>query len=353
MSPPDPTPAGATPGQASRGAPDVPTDRPTFWFVGVTTGASSIMSVFPAWAGHLGLGDVAMRGIDLPLRAPRAAYREVVEYIRHDPLSRGALVTTHKLDLYAACTDLFDEVDGFARTMRETSCLSRRDGRLVCHAKDPITSGLAMERFLEPGHFERTGAEAFAIGAGGSAIALTWSLTRPERGADRPSRVVVSDVSEERLDEIRRVHRELDAGVPCEYVHATDVADNDRVLGTLPPGSLVVNATGLGKDAPGSPLGPGARFPERAVAWDLNYRGELVFLDQARAQRDARSLRVEDGWIYFIHGWTRVMAEVFDVEIPTEGPGFEALSRIAAEAGRPTPGPTPGTTGGNAGASTP
>ena len=26
------------------------------------------------------------------------------------------------------------------------------------------------------------------------------------------------------------------------------------------------------------------------------------------------------------------MAEVFDVDIPTDGPGFDALSRIAAEA---------------------
>ena len=173
-------------GVAFEGAPDAPTPRPTFWFVGVTTGASSIMRVFPAWAEHLGLGDVAMRGIDLPLHAPREAYRRVVEYIKLDPSSRGALVTTHKLDLYAACEDLFDEVDGFARTMGETSCLSKRGERLVCHAKDPITSGLAMERFLSPGHFATTGAEAFAMGAGGSGIALTWYLMHPRRGHRPP-----------------------------------------------------------------------------------------------------------------------------------------------------------------------
>ena len=324
-------------GSAFAGAPDAPTRRPTFWFVGVTTGASSIMRVFPAWAKHLGFGDVTIRGIDLPLQASPEAYRRVVDYIKHDPLSRGALVTTHKLDLYAACEDLFDETDDFARTMGETSCLSKRGGRLVCHAKDPITSGLAMERFLRPGHFEGTGAETFAIGAGGSGIALTWYLMRPGRGADRPARVTVSDTSQARLDEIRRVHRELGSDVPCDYVRVADVADNDAVLERLPPGSLVVNATGLGKDAPGSPLGPAARFPERGVAWDLNYRGELVFLDRARGQAAAHSLHVEDGWTYFIFGWTRVMAEVFDVEIPTEGAGFDALSRIAAEASGSAP----------------
>ena len=68
------------------------------------------------------------------------------------------------------------------------------------------------------------------------------------------------------------------------------------------------------------------------IAWDLNYRGELVFLEQARAQRAARRLTVVDGWTYFIHGWTQVIAEVFHVAIPTSGPAFEALSRIAAEA---------------------
>ena len=106
--------------------------------------------------------------------------------------------------------------------------------------------------------------------------------------------------------------------------------DNDAVLDRLSPGALVINATGLGKDAPGSPLTGAARFPDRAIAWDLNYRGDLLFLDQARAQKAARHLQVEDGWSYFIHGWTQVIAEVFDIAIPTSGPGFDAIAGIAA-----------------------
>ena len=50
-----------------------------------------------------------------------------------------------------------------------------------------------------------------------------------------------------------------------------------------------------------------------------------------QVQRERR-LRIEDGWVYFIHGWTRVIAEVFHIEIPTSGPEFERLSEIAAEA---------------------
>jgi hypothetical protein len=45
-------------------------------------------------------------------------------------------------------------------------------------------------------------------------------------------------------------------------------------------------------------------------------------------------LHVEDGWVYFLHGWTQVITEVFHIDIPTRGPGFEEISRIAAEARR-------------------
>ena len=48
-------------------------------------------------------------------------------------------------------------------------------------------------------------------------------------------------------------------------------------------------------------------------------------------QQQRKKLQIEDGWIYFIHGWTRVIAEVFHIDIPTSGPGFDELSRIAAD----------------------
>ncbi|WP_432840051.1 shikimate dehydrogenase family protein [Dactylosporangium sp. CA-092794] len=308
-----------------------PATVPTLYFIGVTTGRSSIQTVFPLWARELGLGDARLAGVDLPLHAPREQYRRVVEFIAGDPLSLGALVTTHKIDLYQACGDLFGTVDPLARLMGETSCLSKRDGALVCHAKDPISSGLAIEAFLAPGHWAGSGAEAFLMGAGGSAIAISWYLSRPERGADRPSRIVVSNRSPERLAALRAVHERLGTDVPLEYVHTPGPGDNDAVLAGLKPGSLVVNATGLGKDAPGSPLTGAAQFPPDAVAWDLNYRGDLVFLDQARA---AGHVRVEDGWVYFLHGWTQVIAEVFGIDIPASGPRFEALDRLAAAARR-------------------
>jgi shikimate 5-dehydrogenase len=311
-----------------------PATRPTLYFIGVTTGASSIMKVFPVWADHLGRPDVVIKGMDFPLHADPAAYRAAVDFIRHDPLSLGALVTTHKLDLFGACEDMFDVIDPFAALMRETSCISKRDGKLVCHAKDPISSGLSIDGFLGPDYFARTGADVFSMGAGGSTIALTWHLMRMSRGADVPRRIVVSNRSEHRLDDIARVHAQIETKVPLDYVLAPRATDNDAVLPGLRPGSLVINATGLGKDAPGSPLSDAAIFPEGAVVWDLNYRGDLVFLDQARAQAKDRKLTIVDGWTYFIHGWTQVIAEVLDITMGTDADTLDRLTELARQAAK-------------------
>lgn len=309
----------------------VPATRPTLYFIGVTTGKSSIMKVFPAWAKHLGLEGAVIKGIDFPLHADPEAYRKAVAFIRDDRLSLGALVTTHKIDLFNACRDMFDEIDPHARLMDETSCISKREGKLVCHAKDPISSGLAMDAFLPDGYFERTGAELFSIGAGGSTIALTWHMMHARRKADRPSRIVVSNRSQHRIDEIRRIHDAMGRTVPVDYFLAPRAADNDAIVAALKAGSVVINATGLGKDAPGSPLTDAVAFPENGVVWDLNYRGELIFLDQARAQQKARNLQIEDGWVYFIHGWTQVISEVFHIDIPPSGSGFDTISKIALD----------------------
>lgn len=304
--------------------------KPTFYFIGVSTAASSIRQVFPRWAEELELGDVDFVGIDMPLHAPAEDYRQVVQFFRDDELSIGALVTTHKLDLYQAAADLFDYSDPLTVLMDEISCISKRDGQLRAHAKDPITAGFAIDAFLEPG--EWAGRSAFIMGAGGSAIAMAWHLTRPERGDDVPAEIVVSNRSQPRLGSLQEVYTQFGTDVPLSLELSPTAADNDAVLARMPEGSLIVNATGLGKDAPGSPLTDACAFPAGAYAWELNYRGDLVFLDQARAQEQERGLHVEDGWVYFIHGWTRVIAEVFDVDIPTSGPGFDALSEIARNA---------------------
>lgn len=312
----------AAPPAAARG----PTAR-RFSFIGVTTGSSAIMRVFPAWAAHLRLGDVVMSGHDLPIHAESERYRNVVAAIKSDPLDLGGLVTTHKIELYEACRDLFDYVDPYAELCGETSCLSKRDGVFRAHAKDPISSGRSLDELVPGGHWLETGGEALLFGAGGSNLAITLHLLTARPPKDRPRGLVVVNRSRGRLVSMRSVHEQLDAGVPVQYVENSDPRENDHLLAALPPGSLVVNGTGMGKDVPGSPITDLATFPQRGLVWELNYRGELDFLRQARRQEQIRGLTIEDGWRYFIHGWTVVIEEVFDIEL--SGATLDELAALA------------------------
>jgi shikimate 5-dehydrogenase len=309
-----------------------PATKPTFYFIGVTTSKSSIMKVFPRWADYLQLGDVQIRGFDFKPHDDPVAYRECVEFIKSDPLSLGALVTTHKIELLKACRDLFEYLDPHAEYMGEISCISKRNGiGLRGHAKDPITSGLAIEAYLPENHWIlHPEAKVFLMGAGGSSIAISSYFAKDSHGDNKPAEIVISNRSEPRLMSIKQIHLDNPDTVGKSYHLTPKAGDNDAVLATLPPHSLVINATGLGKDAPGSPLTDECNFPENGIVWELNYRGELIFLDQANGQQKARNLEIEDGWIYFIHGWTQVIAEVFEVDIQPKGEMIEKLSAIAA-----------------------
>src|SRR5581483_10752628 len=311
-------------GSAARRAAREDVTMRRFSFIGVTTGRSAIMRVFPAWAEHLGLGDVEMSGHDLPIHAEPERYREVVRRLKDDPLELGGLVTTHKLDLFRACRDLFDYVDPWAELCGEVSSLSKRDGGLRAHAKDPISSGRSLDEFVPPGHWAGRLGHALLFGAGGSNLAISLCLLQ---GDDRPARITVVNRSASRLESMRAVHERFGADVPIEYILNDDPRRNDLLLGALPAGSLVVNGTGMGKDSPGSPITNAGVFPDDALVWELNYRGELDFLHQAVRQEAARRLHVEDGWRYFIHGWTCVIEEVFDVEMTPQL--VDELSEIA------------------------
>ena len=61
-------------------------DTPTFYFIGVTTGQSSMTQIFPRWMADLGR-DVRLVGVDLPIHAAPERYRALVEAIKGDPLA--------------------------------------------------------------------------------------------------------------------------------------------------------------------------------------------------------------------------------------------------------------------------
>ena len=285
------------------------------------------MKIFRKWSDILGI-NCDILGVDLPLRAPAESYRRALRCIIDDPTVKGALITAHKIDLLLACRDMIDELDYYAELCDEVSCIIKRDGQVLGFAIDPLSSALALDHFVPPDHWITAERDVLCLGAGGAAIANSVCLAQADPAAGYPRRFVLSDILPERLDSIRRIHQRIDTPVHFEYHLSGSARDNDVLLRDLPPGSLVINATGLGKDQPGSPLTPAARFPQDGLVWELNYRGEREFLRQAQAQSTARNLRVEDGWMYFLHGWTEVIAEIFQLELDERT--FNELQNAAA-----------------------
>jgi len=301
--------------------------QPTIYFIGVTTQKSSIMTVFPKWAEEIGLKDTVIKGIDIPLHAPEPHYREVVSFIKNDPLSLGALVTSHKINVYNSCKDMFDYIDPYAKELNEVSCLSKNEGNFCAHAKDPISSGLALEHFVPENFWKDHGGQVLLLGAGGSSLAMAHYFAQDKWGDNVPAKVHIANRSEPRLESAKEHLVRIADRLNLTLHHGPKPEDNDALVAALPPYSLIVNATGLGKDAPGSPTTDAVCYPEHSLVWEINYRGELLFMHQATEQEREKQLHVEDGWQYFIHGWTQVVSEVFHV--PIEGKLLTKLSDIA------------------------
>lgn len=297
------------------------------YFLGVTTAKSSINHVFPSWMKVIGRPEIRLQGQDFKIHDDPLRYREMVKHIKSDPLSLGALVTTHKIDLYNAAKDLFDYLDPLAQTCGEISCISKIDGRLEGHAKDPISAGLSLEAILPDGYFGSSGAEVLCFGSGGSGVAIALHLINQPKIDNRPGRFVFINRSQWRLDHAQQMVQSTKTDIRFEYICNENPEINDQILESMPDHSLVINATGMGKDTPGSPVSWHAKFPISGVVWEFNYRGELDFFHQALAQKESHQLVVEDGWVYFLHGWIQVIAQVLHIDLDL--PLFNTLSKAA------------------------
>ena len=296
-------------------------------FFGVSTGASSSMRMFGTWTAALGVDNATIRGIDLPLGTDLSAHRAAVVRLKEDPDARGALVTSHKLAVVRAASDLIDHLTPEAQLCGEVSALYKRDGQLWGHACDPANCGTAMRHFLGTRWWQNyPEAQVLLLGGGGAAVAMLVHLLTQARS--RPQSVTIVEKRPDNLAHCQKVARNLEAhGMGLKFVLNSDPKTSDTLVQALPPGSLVINATGMGKDLPGSPVTDSVRYPFKGAVWELNYRGERPFLHQARAQADARHLTVVDGWHYFLYGWSSVMGLVFDVPITPER--FKAFSDVS------------------------
>lgn len=300
-----------------------PPKKRTLYFIGVSTSQSSIMKVFPLWAQAWEL-DAEIKGIDIALNAAPEVYYSVVKQLKEYPLAMGALVTSHKLDVFKSANELFAEFDEYALLCNEVSCISKKNNSLIGHAKDPITSGLALDNFMPAKHWQNSKGELLIFGAGGAASAIALYHLQQ---IHQPKKVTIVDINPERLKHIKMLVESIKTSTNCDFLLHEKATENDAILATLPPESLIINATGMGKDLPGSPITDNAQFPEKSYVWEINYRGSLDFLHQVNRQANAKEIVVEDGWVYFLHGWTQVMSEVFAK--PLSKDLFDELDKIA------------------------
>jgi len=285
-------------------------------FIGVTTGSSSIMKIFPHWAEELGLPTKRIVGHDLKPNSSPHDYQKLCREIKEDDRHYGALVTTHKVNIYESCQNIFDELDDYALEFGEISAIAKHQGKYVASAKDPVTVRQALEQIIDEGYFAKTNSDVLCLGSGGSGIALTHQLGVRK---DSPRRIVCTARSEVKLDALRKSH--LRSGLNenlFEYVNTKNPDDCNLLIESLSEGSIIINATGMGKDIPGSPLSDNVNYPYGSIIWDFNYRGSLEFLAQAQLAKEEKNLRIVDGWQYFIYGWVQAISEVFEIEISDE-----------------------------------
>ena len=215
--------------------------------------------------------------------------------------------------VWECAKDLFTELDSHAQQLHEVSCISRNsEGELVAHAKDPLTARWAINQIVSPNHWQRfPEAEALILGAGGAGLALAWVLLDSN---EKPARIHLTEVEAGRGSQVRDHLKEFSQELwSLHEINSPEEAN--LILAKLPPQSLIVNASGLGKDRPGSPLSANADFPSECHIWEFNYRGSLAFLHQALRQQHKQRLQIHDGWEYFLAGWAYIIAEVYQFEL--------------------------------------
>jgi len=280
----------------------------TIQFIGVSTGGSLIHTAFPRWARVLGL-EASVVGVDVPRGSGAERLRAALAAMRADEDCLGAVVTSWKSVLYRSAANAFDELDPVAVDCGEVNAVRHANGRLLGFARDPISVGRVVD-----GIWPDRDADLLCIGSGGTAVALAKHLlARGQRG-----RLRFLDRDPAQTAHFREIVPSVEA-VAAEGPY-------DALVAEARLGTLIVNATGAGKDREGSPVTDGVEFPRECVFWDLNYRGELRMLDAARAQADARGLGVHDGKSLFCHGWAAALTAVLDL---AEDPGLAAA--FAAE----------------------
>ena len=306
-----------------------------FYFIGVTTKQSAMVQILPLWSEALNI-KLALIGVDLALDASSSQYCEAVARIKDDPDAIGSVVTTHKMKVFEHAFSLFDKFDSLAEVTKEVCSITRRAGVLEGLAgTDCLSTTHGLSDILGIKYWQSHTSDVVCFGAGGVARSIALSLLcdfqteSPFSNLKEylPKRLVFVDINLAQLQSIKDLMAPFSNRVQIEYLHQNDATANDQLVADASEHSLIINATGMGKDRPGSPLSHHVVFPEHSIAWDLNYRGERLFLKQAQLQKQTRRLAIHDGWLCFMHGWTQSLQASLQQKFSKET--FDRLVAIA------------------------
>ncbi len=98
-------------------------------------------------------------------------------------------------------------------------------------------------------------------------------LINKEDPGDRPDKFIAVNRSPGKLDHMREMVSKYDTDIEVEYIHNSDPEVNDQVMASLPDHSVVINATGMGKDTPGSPITNNGVFPKNGDSLGVQLPG--------------------------------------------------------------------------------
>lgn len=277
-------------------------------FLGVSTKKSLVNVAFPRWMDVLDC-DVTLETFDLPLGAGKESYVEFCKGLRSSHCV-GALVTSHKTEIFEQCFEFFLRISSKASRLREISAIRRSDldGELYGHNTD-VEGALRSLVFLTNKNPSWLGGDRniVILGAGGACVSL---LRCAQEHVIEFGSIFVTEKNERRVCEVNEIFDEV--GLLARVVR-TDVADD--VIAKSGQAPLVINATGVGKDLPGKLVNDISCFPVRSTFWDLNYRGERELFHELKRLSDRKEFIVEDGWKFFVDGWINNIKYVLDISI--------------------------------------
>lgn len=292
--------------------------RSKYFFLGVSTKSSLVNKTFPIWMDVFSQ-KIDLETFDLQLRSGPEMYVSFIDGIQRPCV--GSLITSHKTDIFETCSHLFNDISEDAVALREISAV-RRDqyGNLFGHNTDIAGSSRSLRRLtLENESWLSGNRNIIILGAGGACLSLIKSI-RENIGC--ANKVLITEKRPDRLETVREIAERNAFEVGLK--DASYVSDAINESGKNP---LIINATGMGKDIPGSPIPNPDDVPGDATFWELNYRGELDLFRRLKAA--SKGIMVADGWDFFVDGWMNNILFVLNISLSDEE--IRTFRRVSAE----------------------